>query len=143
MSCLYLCFYYLYTHTTHTHTHTHTHTQASQVMLGVKELSCQCRRCERHRRRFSPWVRKILWRRAWQPNPEFLPGESHGQRSLVGYSPLGFHRVGHELSDLARIHVCVCVCIYIYIYIQIISPILFPIDTWHLIDTWYKLLAFP
>jgi len=36
---------------------------------------------------FSPWVGKIPWRRAWQPTPVFLPGESHGQRSLVGYSP--------------------------------------------------------
>ena len=32
-------------------------------------------------------VGKILWRRAWQPTPVFLPGESHGQRSLVGYNP--------------------------------------------------------
>ena len=36
-----------------------------------------------------PWVRKIPWRRAWQPTPVFLPGESHGQRSLAGYSPWG------------------------------------------------------
>ena len=35
----------------------------------------------------DPWVGKIPWRRAWQPTPVFLPGESHGQRSLVGYSP--------------------------------------------------------
>ena len=40
------------------------------------------RRC-----RFDPWVRKIPWRKAWQLTPIFLPGESHGQRSLVGYSP--------------------------------------------------------
>ena len=44
------------------------------------------------------WVRslvgKIPWRRAWQPTPIFLPGESHGQRSLVGYSPWG-----HKESD--------------------------------------------
>ena len=33
------------------------------------------------------WVRKIPWRRAWQPTPVFLPGESHGQRSLVGHGP--------------------------------------------------------
>ena len=38
---------------------------------------------------FNPWVRKIPWRRKWQPIPVFLPGESHGRRSLVGYSPLG------------------------------------------------------
>ena len=36
---------------------------------------------------FDPWVRKIPWRREWQPTPVFLPGEFHGQRSLVGYSP--------------------------------------------------------
>ena len=36
---------------------------------------------------FNPWVRKIPWRRKWQPTPVFLPGEPHGQRSLVGYSP--------------------------------------------------------
>ena len=41
------------------------------------------------RLRFNPWVGKIPWRRAWQPTPVFLPGESHGQRSLVGYSPWG------------------------------------------------------
>ena len=38
---------------------------------------------------FDPWVRKIPWRRAWQPTPAFLLGKSHGQRSLVGYSPWG------------------------------------------------------
>jgi len=36
---------------------------------------------------FDPWVRTISWRRAWQPTPVFLPGASHGQRSLEGYSP--------------------------------------------------------
>ena len=36
---------------------------------------------------FDPWVRKIPWRRKWQSTPVFLPGESHGQRSLAGYSP--------------------------------------------------------
>ena len=33
---------------------------------------------------FNPWVWKIPWRRAWQPTPVFLPGESHGQRKLGG-----------------------------------------------------------
>ena len=49
-----------------------------------KESICQCRRC-----RFDPWVRKIPWRRKWQPAPVFLPGESHGQRNLLGYSLWG------------------------------------------------------
>ena len=42
-------------------------------------------------------VGKILWRRKWQPTPVFLPGKSHGQRSLVGCSPWGCERVGHTL----------------------------------------------
>ena len=50
-----------------------------------KESACQCRRCKR-RLRFDPWIRKI-WRMKWQTTPVFLPGKSHGQRSLVGYSP--------------------------------------------------------
>ena len=37
--------------------------------------------------RFDPWFGKIPSRRKWQPTPVFLPGESHGQRSLTGYSP--------------------------------------------------------
>ena len=52
-----------------------------------KELTCQRRR---HKRAgFDPWVWKIPWRRAIQPTPVFLPGESYGQRSLAGYSPWG------------------------------------------------------
>ena len=39
--------------------------------------------------RFDPWVRKIAWRREWQPSPVFLPGEFHGQRSLVSHSLWG------------------------------------------------------
>ena len=38
---------------------------------------------------FDPWVRKIPWRRKQQPTPVLLPGKSHGQRSLAGYSPWG------------------------------------------------------
>ena len=61
-----------------------------------KELACQCRGHERHK--FYPWVGKIPWRRAQQPTPAFLPGEPHGQRSLVGYSPYGCKESGRELS---------------------------------------------
>ena len=39
--------------------------------------------------RFNPWVGKVPWRREWQPTPVFLPGKSHGQRSLAGCRPLG------------------------------------------------------
>ena len=47
--------------------------------------------------RFGPWVRKIPWRRNWQSTPVFLPGKSHGQRSLVDYSPWG-----HKESDVTK-----------------------------------------
>ena len=50
-----------------------------------KESACQCSFCKR--RRFEPWVRKIPWRRKWQPTPLFLPEKSHGGRKLAGYSP--------------------------------------------------------
>ena len=52
---------------------------------SVKEPACQCKR---HKRCwFDPWIGKIHWRREWLPTPVFLPGKSHGQRSLKGYSP--------------------------------------------------------
>ena len=52
--------------------------------LSGKEYAWQCRNHRKHG--FNPRVRKIPWRRAWQPTPVFLPGEFHGQRSLVGNS---------------------------------------------------------
>ena len=65
------------------------HGDTSQVALIVKKkITRQCRRPQRRERcGFYPWVGKSPWRRAWQPTPVFLPGESHGQRSLVGYRP--------------------------------------------------------
>ena len=51
-----------------------------------KEPVCQYRR---QRSRFDPWIRKNPWKRAQQPTPAFLPGESHGQRSLLSYCPQG------------------------------------------------------
>jgi len=55
----------------------------------------------RRRHRFDPWVRKSPLRRAWHPTPVFLYGESHGQRSLVGYLCPKCHRAGHDWRDLA------------------------------------------
>ena len=61
-----------------------------------KELAHQCRR---HKRLgFDPWIGTIPWRRAWQPTPVFLPGESHGQRSLACYSLWG-----HKESDTTEV----------------------------------------
>ena len=63
---------------------------ASLVAQTVKRIYQQFRR-----HRFDPWVGKIPWRREWLSTPIFLPGKSHGQRSLVGYSLWG-HRVKHN-----------------------------------------------
>ena len=61
----------------------------------VKATDClQARRPE-----YNSWVGKIPWRRKWQPTPVFLPGESHGRRSLVGYSPQG-HKESHTTERL-------------------------------------------
>ena len=50
-----------------------------------KMLPAQHRRHKRHG--FDCWVWKTIWRRAWKPTMVFLPGESHGQRSLASYGP--------------------------------------------------------
>ena len=113
------------------------HIEGLPCWLSGKEPACQCRRC-----RFNPWVRKIPWRRKWQPlqcsclestmdggawwangnhssilawrvpwteepgglmatTPEFLPGEAHGRRSLVGYSlSLQFSSVAQSCPTL-------------------------------------------
>ena len=57
--------------------------------LSGKKSACQCRGLG-----FEPCIGKIPWRRKWQPTPVFLPGKSHGQRSLTGCRPRG-----HKESD--------------------------------------------
>ena len=65
------------------------------VSYGLPWLLRQYRiRLQCGRPGFDPWVGKIPWRRKWQPTPVFLAGESHGRRSLVGYSSSG----GKELD---------------------------------------------
>ena len=56
------------------------------------------------RERFGPWVKKMPWKRAWQPIPVSLPGEFRGQRSLAGYSPWGCKESdrGKQLSKRAE-----------------------------------------
>ena len=60
-----------------------------------KEIASPCRRHKRGG--FNTWFLKIPWRRAWQPTSVLLPGESHGQRSLAGYSPWA-----HRESDMTE-----------------------------------------
>ena len=68
--------------------------------LNGKESACWYRRLG-----FDLWVGKNPWRREWQTTPVFLPGESHGQRSLVGYSFLGSQRIRHNWAT--QQHECV------------------------------------
>ena len=65
---------------------------------GVKSLPAM------QQKGFDPWVRKIPWRRKWQPTPVFLPGKSHGWRSLVGYSLWGgkeSERIGVAVNPMS------------------------------------------
>ena len=57
----------------------------------------------------TPWSGRFPWRRVCQPTPVFLPGESHGQRSLVGYSPRG-----HKEWDMTKVteHACTILGIF-------------------------------
>ena len=68
----------------------------SQDALVVKNLPANAgdMRC-----RFGSWLRKILWRRKWQPTPVFWPGKFQGQSSLAGYNPQS-----HKESDIAECH---------------------------------------
>ena len=65
----------------------------------VKNLPANAGDIKKHR--FDPWVGKIPWRRAWKPTPVFLSGESHRQRSLVGYRPQG-----RKESDTTEVTAC-------------------------------------
>ena len=72
----------------------HENIPASQVVVVVKNLPANAGDM---RHGFNPWIGKIPRRKAGEPTPVLLPGESHGQRSLVGYSPWG-----HTESDLTE-----------------------------------------
>ena len=61
----------------------HWPTFASPMAQAVRD-PLQCKKHKRHG--FNPWVRKIPWRRKWQPTPVFLPGKSRVQRGLADYS---------------------------------------------------------
>ena len=66
-------------------------------------ICLQFRRCRRHQ--FNLWVRKIPWRRVWQPTPVLSSGESYGQRSLAGYI---VHRVAKKWTRLKQFSMHEC-----------------------------------
>ena len=65
-----------------------------------REPACRCWRLKR--RMLNPWVRKIPWRRKWQPTPVFLPGEIPWTEEPGGLQSMGLHRVGHDRNNLAH-----------------------------------------
>ena len=89
----------------------------SQIAQWIKNLN---EMQETKRPVFNPWVRKILWRRAWQPTPVFLPGESCGQRSLEGYSWDCKESGRTEVTkhSTARINESACLSIFSVFYVR-------------------------
>ena len=88
-----------------------------------KESTCQCRRYKRHG--FSPWVKKMLWRRKWKPAPVLLPRKFHKQRSLVGLCI--FHRLWNckELDVTEHTHT------HTHTHTVLLGLVLLNSLTWH------------
>ena len=121
--------------------------------LSNKESACQCRRCG-----FDPWVGKIPWRRKWQSTPVLLPGKSHGQRSLVGYSPWG--RKESDRTERLHFHFTItfmairtswskpqsapglvfvdCICIWLIVYVVLIKCSFYQSYNGGKIGYWYR-----
>ena len=91
----------------------------------VRRISSICLQCRRPG--FDPWVRKIPWRRKWQPTPVPSPGKSHGQRSLVGCSPWG----QKESDPTERLHFHYHFC-WIAWFTRSNSCLVFSVSTWGL-----------
>ena len=101
------------------------------MLITNKECSCQP-----SRHGFNPWVRQIPWRRKWQPILVFLPGESHGQRSLASYSPWGhkeldtteqhIHTQGKEPEKTMYTHIAITkYCAYTWSYHDVVNQLNF------------------
>ena len=82
--------------------------------LRWKRIGLQCRRLW-----FKPWVRKIPWRREWQPSPVFLPKKFHRQKRLAGYSPRGCK----ESDKTERLTTHFSLHMYIYVHTCIFHTI--------------------
>ena len=68
--------------------------------LSGKESTCECRSCRR--RRFDPWVRKIPWRKKWEPTPVFLPRKIPRTGEPGGLQSIGSQRVGHDWVHMTQ-----------------------------------------
>ena len=95
-------------------------------LSDLQKICLQCRR-----RRFSPWVGKIPWKRKLQLTPLFLTGKSHGLRSLAGYNPRGHKRVRHNLGTKQQQHL-----LDSSQHILVIIPITKKCDQWSRRSNW-------
>ena len=102
--------------------------QRADTWLSSKESTCQWRKL-----RFDPRFGKICWRRKWQPTPIFLPGKSHGQRTLVCYSSWG--RKELDMTDQWCTHALLSflllpwlVLLYFICWFSLISPTTRPLE---------------
>ena len=106
-------------------------TQETQVLSQGQKGPLE----EGRRHKFYPRARKVPWRRAWQPTSVFLPGESHGQRSLSGlYSPWG--RKESDMTGMTEhthrhthTHMYIHMAFPIYIHTIILNNVKLSIDT--------------
>ena len=90
------------------------HTYLNLLSSSLKRLPAM------RRPGFDHWVRKIPWRRKWQPTPAFLPGESHGQRGLVGYSPRSWTRLSNfTFTFFFSMYFCPFVVLYVEFFFNI------------------------
>ena len=107
----------------------HHHKQQFSNFLGFpggsdsQEPTCQCKRYRRPR--FDPWLRKVPWRRKWQPTAVlFLPGESHGQSNLMGYT---VHGVAKSQTWLSSEHFhAFNFSVYYFGYLSLITELVAP-----------------
>ena len=106
---IYIYIHYIYTHYTHTHTRT---CMRSPGGSDSKESICNSGDLSLIQ------VGKIPWRRKWQPTPVFLPGESHGQRSLVCYSPWG--RKESDMTEWLILTLYMHTCTHTHTHIHLV-----------------------
>ena len=108
----------------------------SVLFLQVFLVAPICLQCGRPG--FDPWVRKILWRRKWQPTPVLLPGKSYGQRRVVGYSPWG-----HKESDTTeQIHFVLSSKIKIFLKDKEVMLYSENMSVWHISEEYYMCNTF-
>ena len=93
--------------------HIHIHIYMGFPGFSDKKKSLECRRPG-----FDPWIRKMPYRKESLPTVVFLPGESHGPRSLMDYSPLDCKDTTEQLSHTyTSVYIYIYTHIYIYIHI--------------------------